>query len=49
MLGTCGSADFGKPTAIIIQQLPTAEFLLVDLFLGAAHTRRKSETVSQYM
>jgi hypothetical protein len=31
--------------AEIIQQLPTAEFFLVDCFLGATHTRRKSESV----
>jgi len=28
----------------IIQQLPTAEFFLVDCFLGASHARSKSES-----
>jgi hypothetical protein len=34
----------GKSAAEIVQKLPAPELLFVDLFLGAAHTRRKSET-----
>ena len=36
-------ANLGEPLAKVIQKLPTAEFFLVDDFLGATHTRSKSE------
>ncbi len=43
-----GVPHLGEPLPEIIQQFPTAEFFLVDCFLGATHTRRTSESVQQY-
>jgi hypothetical protein len=44
-LGRHLRADPRKPGAEIVQQFPAPELRFVDLFLGAAHIRRKSETI----